>query len=103
MGMFKRGRPSGKSPPSRPGWYRFVEILTGLIVYVGETSNLKRRRGEQHRSGKPISWRTHRFEWKAADGRSTSRTRREHESRKIEQSKPPLNRRGGGGGRKADR
>lgn len=43
------------------------------------------------------------FEWKEADGRSTSKTRREHEQKKIEQHKPPLNKSVGGEGRLASK
>lgn len=41
------------------------------------------------------------FEYKEADGRSTSNTRRQHEKEKIKQHKPPLNKSKGGEGRKA--
>ena len=41
------------------------------------------------------------FEWQVADGRSTSRTRREHEREKIEQHDPYLNGSAGGEGRPA--
>ncbi len=43
------------------------------------------------------------FEWKKADGRSTSNTRREHEQKKIAQHNPPLNKSKGGEGRKASK
>lgn len=43
------------------------------------------------------------FEWKAADGRSTSNTRRDHEQKKIAQHKPALNKSKGGEGRKASK
>lgn len=39
------------------------------------------------------------FEWKEADGRSSSLTRREHEKEKIKEHKPLLNKSGGGEGR----
>lgn len=43
----------------------------------------------------------HTFEWKAADGRSSSNTRRAHEQKKIAQHKPALNQSKGGEGRRA--
>lgn len=43
------------------------------------------------------------FEWKKADGRSTSTTRREHEQQKIKQHQPTLNNSAGGEGRKASK
>ncbi len=41
------------------------------------------------------------FEYKVADGRSTSKTRREHEQEKIKQHDPALNKSRGGEGRPA--
>lgn len=43
------------------------------------------------------------FEYKVADGRSTSKTRRVHEKQKIEQHKPSLNKSKGGEGRKSSK
>ena len=100
MGIYKRGRPSKQAPPSAAGEYRWRNRETGAIDYVGETNNLARRRGEHERSDKPVSRETHDFEWQRADGRSTSRTRRAHERETIDKHQPPLNRRGGGGGRR---
>lgn len=99
--MYKPGRPSRQEPPDAPGEYRWRDRETGQVDYVGETNNLHRRCLEHERSDKPFSRDTHHFEWKQADGRSTSRTRREHEAAKIRQHQPPLNQRAGGGGRRA--
>lgn len=41
------------------------------------------------------------FEYKVADGRSTSHTRREHEKKKIKEHDPVLNKSKGGEGRPA--
>lgn len=41
------------------------------------------------------------FEYKVADGRATSKTRREHEREKIKQHNPALNKSIGGEGRPA--
>ena len=101
MGIFKRGRPSRQSPPSGPGLYRWVEKATGSIAYIGESNDLRRRMREHERSDKPWSRDTHHYEWKRADGRSSSQTRREHEKAKIQKHQPRGNRNGGGGGRKA--
>ena len=101
-GGYKPGRYSRKSPPPEPGAYRWVNIATGLIEYVGETANLERRSREHERSGKQVSSETHHYEWKKANPNSTSDTRRVHERKKIRQHKPTLNQRGGGGGRKAN-
>lgn len=103
MGVFRRGRPSRQDPPRGSGLYRFVSKLTGEIEYIGETGNLKRRIGQHFRSDKPVSPETHYAEWKKADGRSTPKTRREHERVKINKHKPRLNKRSGGGGRRASR
>ena len=103
MSIFHRGRPSRQIPPNRPGMYRFKSKLTGEVEYIGEAVNIARRIVEHLRSSKPVSLDTHYVEWKAADRRSTSRTRREHERVKISKHKPRLNGRGGGGGRRARR
>lgn len=43
------------------------------------------------------------FEYKVADKRSTSKTRRKHEQKKIEQHNPKLNKSKGGEGRPANK
>ena len=103
MSIFRRGRPSRQDPPNAPGIYRFICKLTGRVDYIGEASDIARRIVTHLRSTKPVSIETHHIEWQAADGRSTSRTRREHERAKINKHKPRLNKRGGGGGRRANR
>ena len=100
MGIFKRGRPSQQTPPAKSGLYYLRNKRTGDVDYVGETSNLKRRKAEHTASGK-LDTAKHKFEFKIADGRSTSKTRREHECFKIKQHEPDLNENGGGGGRHA--
>ena len=110
MAIYKPGRPRkynptngvGKKPPAVPGEYRMRDG-TGTITYVGETNNLARRIKEHIRSGKlPVGQRgRNTVEYKVADGRSTSRTRREHEQRSIAKHKPLLNRSKGGEGRPA--
>ena len=59
--------------------------------------------GEHLRRGKLAQPETRggTLEWKTADGRSSSRTRRQHEQAKIAQHDPPLTRSGGGAGRSA--
>ena len=103
MSIFQRGRPSRQKPPNRPGMYRFRNKLTGEVDYIGEAVDIARRIVTHLRSPKPVSRDTHYVEWQAADRRSTSRTRREHERAKIHKHKPRLNKRGGGGGRWARR
>jgi excinuclease UvrABC nuclease subunit len=99
MKTYRPGRPLKCDPPCAPGEYRFRNRKTGKIDYIGETNNLKRRKSEHKRSEKCISSRTHDFEYKLADGRSTSNSRREHEKNKIEQYSPRHNERSGGAGR----
>lgn len=106
MSPYRSGRPTkynpaagtGTLPPSLPGEYR-IRNAAGAILYIGETDNLLRRMKEHIRSGKLAPGCT--FEFQIADGRSTSRTRREHEREKIAQHKPELNRSKGGEGRPA--
>lgn len=110
MAVYKPGRPSkynpssgtGKKPPSKPGEYR-VRDGSGNITYIGETNNLARRTSEHIRSGKLPTGNGCKstIEYKLADGRSTSRTRREHEQQKIAQHQPLLNKSRGGEGRSA--
>lgn len=103
MGIFKRGRPSRQEPPDKPGIYYFRNKVTKKVDYVGETKNLKRRKKQYlaAKTSKKLDLEVHWFEFKVADGRSTSRTRRQHESSKIDRHKPRLNQRSGGGGRLA--
>lgn len=103
MGIFKKGRPSRQAPPDGPGLYRFRNKLTSVIDYIGETADLRGRKTQHLRSDLPVSPDTHDFEWKSADGRSTSATRRAHEKMQIDRHLPPLNRRRGGGGRRSGR
>lgn len=98
MGTIKRGRPSIGDPPHAPGIYRILNSK-GKVDYIGESSDLARRKAEHFGSYGNFSEETHTFLWQRADGRSTSRTRREHEKRLIETLSPVLNQRSGGGGR----
>lgn len=98
MSIYKPGRPSkydpftgkGSPPPSAPGEYR-IRDAAGSIAYVGETNDLRRRMGEHLRHGKLAQEETRggTLEWKTADGRSSSRTRRQHEQAKIARHDPP--------------
>jgi len=107
MGIYKTGRPkkynpstgTGCDPEHKPGEYR-IRDKEGNITYVGETADIRRRMQQHLRSGKlPNDGST--FEYKEADGRSTSNTRRQHEQEKIKQHNPPLNKSVGGEGRVA--
>ena len=109
MSIYKPGRPSkfnpttgsGIKPPAKPGEYR-IRDAKNSIAYIGETNNLARRMGEHVRSGKlPTGSAGGTFEFKVADGRSTSATRRVHERAKIAQHNPMLNKSRGGEGRPA--
>lgn len=110
MSIYKPGRPTkynpstdvGQKPPASPGEYR-IRNEAGSIVYISETNNLARRTREHIRSGKLPAGEGCRstIEYKVADGRSSSRTRREHEQLKISQHQPALNKSRGGEGRPA--
>ncbi len=112
MSIYKPGRPNkydpttgvGVKPPARPGEYRMRDD-SGAITYVGETNNLARRIKEHIRSGKlPVGQEgRNTVEYKVADGRSTSNTRRKHEQQSIAKHQPPLNKSRGGEGRPAGR
>jgi excinuclease UvrABC nuclease subunit len=106
MGIYKPGRPikynpttgRGTTPEHRAGEYR-IRGDGGTISYVGETNDLNRRMHQHQQSGKLDTTNGSTFEYKYADGRSTSQTRRVHERAKIEQHNPPLNHSRGGEGR----
>ena len=108
MGIYKSGRPTkydpstgkGTKPPAKPGEYRFRD-QSGSIMYVGETNDLNRRMHQHLNTGKlkTESGNSYTMEYKVADGRSSSRTRREHEQQKIKEHNPVLNRSVGGEGR----
>lgn len=110
MGIYKPGRPnkynpstgSGKKIPALPGEYR-IRDGNGIITYIGETNNLARRASEHIRSGKLPADRQSKstIEYKVADGRSSSHTRRIHEQVSIQKHQPFLNRSKGGEGRPA--
>ncbi|MCL2358122.1 MAG: hypothetical protein FWC70_13380 [Defluviitaleaceae bacterium] len=79
-----------------------LKLFTGndVVIYTGEINNLQRRAGEHERGG--LLGQGHSYEYKEADGRSTSRTRREYEQKRIAENDPPLNRSEGGEGRPAE-
>ena len=103
MGIYSIGRPKKVfisdglgALPHAPGEYRHRDA-DGNITYIGETNDIKRRTQQHMRSGKLQS--DYSVEYKVADGRSSSRTRREHEQMKIKQHNPSLNKSVGGEGR----
>lgn len=107
MSIYKPGRPikynpttgTGQKPPAKPGEYRIREA--SQIVYIGECNNLARRTREHLRNGKLANCAERTIEYKIADGRSTYKTRREHERAKIAAHQPLLNKTKGGEGRPA--
>ena len=99
-GPYRNLRP-GEKPPAKPGAERYVSKKTGEVVYQGESSNLRDRMSKQKRDKMPYTRGNYQPQYKVADGRSTSKTRRQHEARKIKQKKPRFNKRAGGGGRPA--
>ena len=108
MGIYKPGRPtkynpydkSGKKPPAKPGEYR-IRDKDGEITYIGETCDLNRRMNQHIKNGKLSDPNNSggTFEYKVADGRSSSNTRRIHEKEKIKQHNPAMNASKGGEGR----
>lgn len=112
MSIYGPGRPykynpangKGSRPPKKPGEYRIRDV-DGNITYVGETCNLQRRLYQHQNGGKLSDPRNEggTFEWKMADGRSTSTSRRVHERQKIKEHQPILNNSRGGEGRIASK
>ena len=75
-----------------------------MKLYVGETSNLRKRINRHRADGRPFAnIRTTTIFWISMDNRSTSISRRKIERRLIKQHKPKFNRNSGGGGRIARR
>ena len=99
-GRYKTVKPGDKIP-AKPGAERYISRKTGKVVYQGESSNLRNRMGAQKRAKAPYTRGNYVPQYKVADGRSTSQTRRRHERRKVQQHKPKFNKRDAGGGRKA--
>lgn len=107
MGIYSSGRPKkiyvsdglGQLPHAA-GEYRHRDA-EGNITYIGETNDIKRRSQQHLRSGKLQE--NYSVEYKVADGRSTSKTRRIHEQEKIKKHNPILNKSVGGEGRTARR
>lgn len=101
---YKPGRPSkyrphenkGTPPPHKPGEYR-IRTESGRFKYGGETGDLLDRMRIHMRSGKIRSGQS--FEYQTADRRFKQKTRRIHETIKIDNHKPYANKRAGGGGR----
>jgi hypothetical protein len=107
MSTFKRGRPTTirrlrhlKLEPNQPGRYR-VHSQGGAVVDVGECSDSRWRVREPFKDERtpPRGYMT----VVKADGRSTSKTRREGERRDYAKFAPKNGRRRAGGGRRANR
>ena len=77
--------------------------INGMVLYVGESANLKVRINRHRAEGRPFANRNTTIFWIPLDNRSTSASRRRIERRLIKQHKPKFNRNSGGGGRIARR
>jgi hypothetical protein len=106
MGTYKPGRYTkvrpGQKIPNKPGAERWVSKKTGKVVYQGESSNIGNRIAQQKRDKMPYTRGNYEAQYKVADGRSTSNTRRKHEREKIAKHKPRFNKSSGGEGRRAN-
>ena len=104
VGITKKGRPSRQDPPDQLGLYRLTSKSTG--EYRIHRRNLRSRSGvKANNSGRTSLYhlRLTILNGRLPIGRSTSRTRREHERRRIDEHNPTLNRKRGGGGKHATR
>ncbi len=97
MGAIGRGRPSFQEPPNSMGVYRILSPKSQL-TYIGSAVDLSRRGIEHSRPGGKMS-AGDRFCWQSATPDATIAEVRAHEAMKIAEHNPPLNHRGGGGGR----
>ncbi len=98
-----RYRSKGRPPRDAQGVYRSKEKKTGIIDYVGE-GNIRDRTNAHKRQRRPFANpKTHEWQWKQMDGRTTTRTRRKVERSQIKKHNPKYNQNRGGGGRHANR
>ena len=98
-----RFRSKGQIPPG-PGIYLFRNMRDDMILYVGESGNLRRRINRHRAERRPFAnIRTATIFWIPLDNRSTSTSRRRIEKKLINQHNPKYNQNIGGGGRIASR
>lgn len=95
---FSKGRPRQGPPPAQPGLYRIIDAGTGIVTYIGVSSNLRRRQQEHQRSGK-YDPATDVFAWQTIRSGATVEQLLSTERDKIRRHRPTDNRRGGGAGR----
>lgn len=106
MQLYKSGRPKEFNPsknsdfsqvPSAKGEYRIIGEDRS-VQYIGYTNDLNRRLHEHIRSGKFKDKNTV-FAYQIADGRASRDSLAQHETHKIREHAPELNKRAGGAGR----
>ena len=86
----------GKKPKDEPGEYRFIDIETRAVEYVGISGRTGKRIREHIRSGKLKKGCV--VAHKSAKAGSSIDALRAHEKMKIQEHSPSLNRSGGGEG-----
>ena len=99
--LFKPGKPALGDPPQKPGLYRLIRSDTGIIWYVGQTSNLKKRIAEHANDFPGIEWVA---AWKVIETCFTKEAYdllKEMEKKQIEKHSPEGNQKGGGAGEAA--
>ncbi len=106
MKIYKPGRPreidtfnckERSEVPAAKGEYRILNEKKE-VMYIGYTNSLKRRMHEHMRTGK-LGGENSIFAYKVADGRASRESLAGHETMKIRQHSPGLNKRAGGAGR----
>jgi len=95
---------SAGNPPKCPGVYMAKDMRNGMIMYVGESVNIRDRINRHILEDRPFAnLKNMKFYWKQMDNRSTSISRRKIERGLITKHEPKYNQNTGGGGRIADR
>ncbi len=88
-----------KKLPEAMGIYRIKHRKTGLIEYIGQTNNLKRRAREHERDGRYKSI-VHTIEYGIASKNTTRDDLLKTEKKHIKKHKPKQNKTIGGNGRR---
>lgn len=85
--------------PEQPGVYRMVNKVTGIVDYVGQTNNIKRRIGEHKRSGN-LDLVIHNIVYGIAKADATRDALCFTEKQHIKKHRPKKNKTQGGNGRR---
>ncbi len=86
--------------PKAAGEYRHINKVTGIIEYIGQTDNLRKRQQEHARNGK-LNLETQKVAYKVAKPTATKEDLLSTEKNHIAKYKPSGNKTVGGNGRRS--